>query len=109
MVYKKPNFWVRDKKQSSAEVDLVYQYKQMLIPIEVKSGSAGKLRSLHKFIDQTNHPYAVRLYAGSFAIEEHKTPTGTPYFLMNLPYYLGSRIPEFVDWFIKKELTFEAE
>ncbi len=34
---KKPHFWVREKKQSSSEVDLVIQYFDKVIPIEIKS------------------------------------------------------------------------
>jgi predicted AAA+ superfamily ATPase len=98
---KKPNFWVREKSQSSAEVDLVVSYKSMIIPIEIKSGKTGKLKSLHQFIDKTNHPYAVRMYAGEFKIEQHTTQFGTPYLLMNLPYYLGTKIHDYIDYFVK--------
>lgn len=96
----KPNFWVREKKQSTAEVDLVIQHKNLVIPIEIKSGKEGKLKSLHQFIAATNHLYAVRLYAGEFSIEEHETPEGKAYFLMNLPYYLGTRLKDYLDYFI---------
>lgn len=101
---KKPNFWVRDKKQSSAEVDLVFSYNDKLIPIEIKSGSSGSLKSLHQFIEQANHPYAVRIYAGEFRIEKNVTPKGTSYLLMNLPYYLGTKIPEYIQHFVKNNL-----
>jgi predicted AAA+ superfamily ATPase len=97
-----PNFWVREKKQSSAEVDLVYRYKNMIIPIEVKSGSTGSLKSLHLFIENADHPYAVRVFAGEFKIEEHKTQSGKNYFLMNLPYYLGAKIPDYIEYFVEK-------
>ena len=97
---KKPNFWVREKRQSSSEVDLVISHKGKVIPIEIKSGSTGSLKSLHQFMERTNHPYAVRMYAGEFSIEKTKTPGGTPYILMNLPYYLGTKIPEYIDYFI---------
>ncbi|MBW6502345.1 MAG: DUF4143 domain-containing protein [Bacteroidales bacterium] len=99
--YKKPNFWVREKKQSSAKVDLVYPLSDKVIPIEIKSGSEGTLRSLHQFIDRVNHPYAVRIYAGKFEIVRTKTPGGKPYLLMNMPYYLGARIPEYLAYFVE--------
>lgn len=95
----KPNFWVREKRQSSAEVDLVVQFKNRVIPIEIKSGKAGKLKSLHQFIDATDHPYAIRMYAGEFSVEEHTTPEGKKYLLMNLPYYLGTRLKEYMEYF----------
>ena len=99
--YELPSFWIREKKQASSEVDLVYAIDGKLIPIEVKSGSTGSLKSLHQFIERTNHPYAIRIYAGEFLIQETKTPNGIPYLLMNLPYYLGTLIPRYLAYFIK--------
>jgi predicted AAA+ superfamily ATPase len=96
----KPNFWVREKKQSSAEVDLVVQYKNTIIPIEVKSGKEGTLKSLHQFIEAADHPYAIRMYAGEFRIEEHTTRGGKKYFLMNMPYYLGTKLKEYIGYFV---------
>ncbi len=99
--YKKPNFWVRNKNQSEAEVDLVFQHEDLLIPIEIKSGATGKLRSLHQFIDRCDHHYAVRVYGGELRIEKSKTPGGKPYILMNLPYYLGTRLPQYIADFVE--------
>lgn len=96
----KPVFWVRDKAQSSAEVDLIYQHKDKLIPIEIKSGPTGSLKSLHQFINRTNHKYAVRIYAGKFSVQKQTTPEGKDYLLMNLPYYLGTKIKEYIAYFM---------
>ena len=98
---RKPCLWVREKKQSTAEVDLVYPYRDKVIPIEIKSGADGTLRSLHQFVDQSTHSYAVRIYAGSFSVIKTNTPGGKPYWLMNLPYYLGTRIPEYIAWLVE--------
>ncbi len=100
LVSKETHFWVREKSQSSSEVDLVYTYKDKVIPIEIKSGATGSLKSLHQFIDRVSHNYAVRIYSGKFIIEETKTPKGTPYKLMNMPYYLGVKIPEYIAYFV---------
>ena len=97
----KPNFWVREKLQSSAEVDFLFAYKNIAIPIEIKSGTTGSLKSLHQFIEATDHPYAIRMYGGSFSIESTITPNKKPYLLMNLPYYLTTMLPEYVEWFVK--------
>ena len=95
-----PNFWVREKAQSNAEVDLLYVHKQMVIPIEIKSGATGSLKSLHQFIDVANHAYAVRMYAGEFRVEQAVTQNKKPYLLMNLPYYAGAVLPEYIEWFV---------
>jgi hypothetical protein len=94
--YHKPHFWVREKSQASSEVDLVYTYNDMIIPIEIKSGPTGSLKSLHQFMDRAPHSYAVRMYAGKFKIETAVTDTGTKFLLMNLPYYLGSMLPTYI-------------
>jgi len=96
-----PHFWVREEKDSSSEVDIVLQFGKFIIPIEIKSGKQGRLRSLHQFVERSNHPYAVRLYSGTFSVEKVHTPARKPYFLMNLPYYLGTKIPEYLAWFIE--------
>lgn len=99
--YRKPNFWVRDKSQSSAELDLILSSGNYLIPIEIKSGKTGTLRSLHQFINQANHPFGVRIYGGKFIIEESVTPQGKPFYLMNLPYYTGTLLNEYIRYFIE--------
>lgn len=96
-------FWVREKKQSSAEVDLLLQYKNMVIPIEVKSGKTGTLRSLHQFMDRTDHPYAVRCSSGNLSITDGVTTGGKPYNLLNLPYYLAGKIVDYLDWWISRD------
>ena len=93
-------FWVREKKQSSAEVDLVIKVENLIIPIEIKSGPNGKLRSLHQFMDSCGHHYAIRMYGGKLEIQKAKTISGTDYYLMNMPYFLASQIYEYAEWFI---------
>ena len=90
------HFWVKDKKQSDAEVDFLYNFDGQVIPVEVKSGRSGKLRSLLQFLDMSDIPVAVRFYAGNFQIEEHKTPTGKPFKLINIPYFLTGKLNEYL-------------
>ncbi|OQY04019.1 MAG: AAA family ATPase [Bacteroidetes bacterium 4572_117] len=96
------HFWVREKKQSNAEVDFVFPYKGLLIPIEVKSGATGRLRSLHQFIDRSPHVYAVRFYSGKVQINSLKTIAGKEFYLLNLPYFLAGKLNEYLDWFFEK-------
>jgi len=99
----KPDFWVRDKTQSSAEVDLIICHKNKLIPIEIKSGKTGSLKSLHQFINRCDHPYAIRIFGGQFSIQNQITPEGKPYKLMNLPYYLATKLHAYLDYFIRQD------
>jgi len=93
------NFWVREKNSSTAEVDYIYQYENKLIPIEVKSGATGKLKSLHVFMDMASHNMAVRIYAGKLEISKIKTSASKEYFLLNLPHFLISQIDKYLEWF----------
>ena len=92
----KIHFWVREKKQSNAEIDFIFQYEDMLIPIEVKTGKTGRLRSLHQFIDNCPHKYAVRIYSGKYSIQKTQTIAGKEYFLLNLPFFLISKIKDYI-------------
>lgn len=95
------NFWVREKKTSTAEVDYIVAYDGKLIPIEVKSGKEGKLKSLHLFMDESPSNIAVRFYAGELLITKALTPSGKKYHLLNLPYYLVSQLPKYIEWLNK--------
>jgi predicted AAA+ superfamily ATPase len=95
------NFWVRNKAQSTAEVDFVIQYNDLLIPVVVKSGEPGRLRSLHQFMDTAPHAYAVRLYAGKLAVQQTQTIRGKKFYLLNLPYFLAGKIREHLKGFIR--------
>jgi len=96
----KLHFWVREKANSNAEVDLIYQYEKYLIPVEIKSGPQGRLRSLHQFIDSTDHQIAIRLLANTLSVEKVATPNGKPYVLLNLPYYLSTKIAKYAQWLV---------
>ena len=92
------HFWVREKNTSSAEVDYLYPFEGKLIPIEVKSGAVGTLKSLHLFMDMAPHTMAIRFYAGELSIAKPITPMGKTYFLLNLPYFLATQTEGYIRW-----------
>ena len=93
-------FWVREKSQSQTEVDLLLSYKDKVVPVEIKSGKTGSLRSLHQFIEQSGVRHAIRIYGGEFVLKHTQRPNKQPYLLLNLPYYLGSTLPKYLPWFL---------
>ena len=106
------NFWIREKNTAVAEVDYLYQYKGKLIPVEVKSGADGRLRSLHLFMDMAPHNIAIRFYAGELRISVLTTPGQKIFYLLNLPYFLVSQIEAYLPWFeeeIKKIIAGEIK
>ena len=44
-------YWARDARGSSAEVDYLAIREGRILPVEVKSGAGGSLRSLHLMLD----------------------------------------------------------
>jgi uncharacterized protein len=94
-------FWIREKKTSTAEMDFILPIDGKLIPIEVKSGTEGKLKSLHLFMDMAPHDLAIRFYAGEFMVTTATTPGGKTFHLLNLPYYLVSQVESYIRWFQK--------
>ena len=93
-------FWVREQKQSNSEIDFLFPFEGMLIPIEVKSGKTGTLKSLHQFINRSSEKFAVRIYSGQFEILDTETPEGKPYRLMNLPFFLIGKINKYLKKYI---------
>lgn len=83
-------FWVRDARNSQAEVDFVIRYKSHLLPIEVKTGANSKLRSLHLFMEESKENIALRLWNGPMTSDVITRSDGRPFTLYNIPlYYAG--------------------
>ena len=91
------NFWVRNKKDSDAEVDFILQYDGKVIPIEVKSGHSSKLWSLHLFMDEAPHDIAVRVWSKPFSVDEIITQKGKRFKLINLPFYYAGVIEKVLE------------
>ncbi|HAP42835.1 MAG: hypothetical protein A2087_10945 [Spirochaetes bacterium GWD1_61_31] len=71
---------------------MVFQYEGWIIPIEVKAGTAGSLKSLHQFLQEFREDLAVRFYGGKRSLEAGKTPAGKGYRLLNLPFCLAGQL-----------------
>ena len=96
-----PLFWTREKRQSPAETDFLIQHGSFAVPVEVKAGAAGRLRSIHQFIKRCPHSLAVRLYSGPIEINRLETHEGKPFTLLNLPYFLAGQLKEYIEWGIQ--------
>lgn len=89
-------FWVRDAKNSQAEVDFLIKYKSHLLPIEVKTGNNAKLRSLHLFMDESKEKIALRLWNGPMTSDEVTTQSGKTFTLYNIPLYYAGHLHVFL-------------
>lgn len=70
-------YWHRQAKNSSAEIDFLTVRNSHLIPIEVKGGKTGQLKSLHIYLQQ--HPnalYGLKISENGFS--KHDSIVGIP-------------------------------
>ena len=56
-------------------------------------------------MEQCPHGFAVRMYAGSLEINDVETPNGKGFKLLNLPYFLGTQIESYLEWFLTEVST----
>ena len=96
--YKEPElyYWVREKKNSEAELDYVISEGERIIPVEVKSGKTGQLKSLHQFIYAKKYKLAVRFNSNTASLSKINVhlPDGNPvkYNLLSLPLYMAEEL-----------------
>ena len=91
------SYWYREQKGSISEIDYLISSHNKLIPVEVKSGKTGTLRSLHNFIDENRSNFAIRIYSGVIGIEKIRTPNKKQFALFSIPFYLLHRIERLLD------------
>jgi len=71
-------YWAREAKNSSAELDYLIQKESAVIPIEVKSGSTGRMKSMRMFMEK----YQVRR-----GIKVSQAPYESENQIVSLPLY----------------------
>ena len=72
-------YWHREAKNSNAEVDFLFLKKGQIIPVEVKSGNRGGLKSIIIFLQ--THPHSKE----GLKISEKQIDRNTP--IQNIPLY----------------------
>lgn len=87
--YEEPQifYWHRETKSSSAEVDFVTHVNSQIIPVEVKAGSTGRLRSIRQFMTEKNVGLGIRISQHPLAYEKG---------LISLPLYMTSELSRIV-------------
>jgi predicted AAA+ superfamily ATPase len=97
-------YWLREGRSSNAEVDYVLALKGNIIPIEIKSGATGRLKSLHQFMGNKQIPVAIRFDASLPTVNHINTVINVrqqrkkvSYPLISLPLYLVERLNEMVE------------
>lgn len=86
-------FWVAESARANAEVDFLVSRGGTALPVEVKTGAAGSLKSLHQFLWRSHRREGVRLHEGETGSEKLtvKMPDGElQYTLHSLPLWAAS-------------------
>lgn len=96
----KPFFWVREQLGSNAEIDVIYSFKNIVYPFEIKSGAKGRLRSLMQFMDESELDAGIRLSANYFSEENLHTTQYKTFKLLNIPYCHGTKIDAYLTKFL---------
>ena len=93
--------WAREKPTSSSEVDYVISRGARIVPVEVKAGKSGRLRSLWQFVVEKRTPLALRFNADipSLMDTSNTMDDGSriSYRLLSLPLYMVEHAGRLLD------------
>ncbi len=96
-------YWHREAKNANAEVDYLWTHDGTVIPVEVRAGTSGSLKSTHVFLAEKGRRLAVRFNLdrpaiGDFTVElGSKTGAQTvSYTLLSLPLYLAGQLDRLI-------------
>ncbi|MBT9582615.1 ATP-binding protein [bacterium] len=97
-------YWLRENPRSNAEVDFVVQHDEQVVPLEVKAGKSGSLKSLMQFVSEKGSKVGVRFYGGLPQRQEVAHSVATPdgvkvvkYNLLSLPLYFVGQLPRILE------------
>ena len=82
-------YWDRQKPNSSAEVDYIINVNERVIPIEIKAGKTGSLRSLQLFLNEKNYSLGIRLSMKPLEISNR---------VFSIPLYMINEIPRLINY-----------
>lgn len=77
-------FWEKEDVGNSAEVDYVAQVSSRIVPIEVKAGKDGHLKSLNRFMREKKVDLGVMISQAKLEKKEN---------VINLPFYMIDQLP----------------
>ena len=80
-------YWAREARNSNAEIDYIIPCCLSALPIEVKAGKTGTLRSMHIYLDKYCLSAGVRVSQLYF---NKNLP------IISLPFYAIKKIPQFL-------------
>ena len=94
-------YWQRGKKGAEAEIDYIIQHENQVIPIEVKAGTTGALKSLHQFMKEKKKTTALRVNSdvpkrGPIHVKD-SLGSSIEYNLLSIPFYLLGQLHRLIN------------
>ncbi|MGK5082250.1 AAA family ATPase [Bdellovibrionota bacterium FG-1] len=89
-------YWLRENKSSNAEVDYVLAHGRRIVPIEVKAGKSGTLKSVVQFVEEKKVDIAIRLDLNEASAQRLQPANRRAFDLISLPLYLAGQIPRYL-------------
>ena len=82
------HYWHREAKGAEAEVDFVIAHNGRVIPVEVKAGTTGSLRSARLFMQEKAVPTAIRISQHELSLHDG---------ILSVPFYMCTEIPRLLN------------
>ena len=96
-------YWMREQRNSEAEIDYLIQSGNQIIPIEVKAGKTGTLKSLQIFVTEKKLTKAIRFNSDlpsslqvDTSIKINNSMQKVNFQLISLPFYLVREFNRFL-------------
>ena len=104
LLYSKPSYvnpelyyWQPPRSEAQAEVNFLYTYENNIIPVEVKAGYRGTIKSLQSFIIKKQADLAIRISSAKPSVNQLEAKLNNKrraFRLLNIPFYLSDRIEQ---------------
>lgn len=77
LLYAKPGYvnpelyyWQPPRAEAQAEIDFLYAHNNQIIPVEVKAGNSGTIKSLHSYIIKKQADLAIRISSAKPSVKQ---------------------------------------
>ena len=104
--YIEPSLYYWQRANADAEIDYIIQHRNLFVPIEVKAGKSGTLKSLHLFMGLRHFPIAVRINSNppdkSVIRIQDSEGNNMEYTLISVPFYLIGELHRLLDEALQK-------
>ncbi|MBC8185377.1 ATP-binding protein [candidate division KSB1 bacterium] len=97
-------YWLREQKTSNAEVDYVISRGNIILPVEVKAGKSGSLKSVFQFVNDKKTQIAIRFDLNlpstqniNHRIQQNKKSENVTVTLISLPLYMVGQLNRLID------------